>query len=94
MENKKCLHCGKDFIPQRSTKKFCKESCRVHYFQAHQVAGLKEDKERLLLRLKKVCIALKPVLLNPDMPEDQKQNIYAEIKKIKKDFPNPFAKVL
>ena len=33
-EYKTCLKCGKMFKPQRSTRKFCSDACRVGYSKA------------------------------------------------------------
>lgn len=32
MDTKKCLHCGKEFIPRKDTQKFCSKVCNSRYY--------------------------------------------------------------
>lgn len=34
VETRTCPTCGKEFIPERSTKKYCTDDCRYHAFLA------------------------------------------------------------
>lgn len=88
-EKKNCLHCSKVFVPERKTKKFCSDNCRIMHFKSAQLSGLKSDKERLTLRLKKIASLAVQLLKNPNLSEVERKNIHTEILKIKKEFPLP-----
>jgi hypothetical protein len=72
----KCLNCKKEFEPKRITAKFCKDSCRVRYFQKF---GKKEKgltaKQQLNVIYNKILDVLDSGSLSKPIKDDLKATL-------------------
>lgn len=46
LPEKPCQHCGKNFVPQRSSKKYCSDNCRqMSYFKRNGFVQVNNEEE-------------------------------------------------
>jgi hypothetical protein len=76
---KKCCRCGKDFLPERATKKYCNETCRKYAYLERNVLTLQVKKQGLLSINDDREKTLASIMLSPDSEIDDKECDFASL---------------
>lgn len=71
MDNKKCLHCKKEYEPKKDTSKYCSDSCRVMWNRKNGSKGVKVNKDVQMQVLVSTLMEKldKVVFVQPTTPE-------------------------